>query len=111
MGIPRKGSRPICVQGINYRWLVRKKATYSQVDYGIGYLHVAITLEENQGTVLVIFTNHKHPLDVVAKEIIPVIPSIVSSWILEALNLGWQPENDGSQFHVRISEDGRMIKI
>lgn len=47
MAIPKKGSRKITVNNLVFRWLIRRKATYSQVDYGFGKLHVAIELERN----------------------------------------------------------------
>ena len=111
MAIPKRGSRPISVNSINYRWLIRKKATYSQVDYGTGFLHVAIDLAENPGITLVIFTNHKHPNDWATDEIIPITPSIVSTWILKAIDLGWQPNKEGSQFYVKIDKNNTMTKI
>ncbi|WP_262509589.1 hypothetical protein [Tenacibaculum jejuense] len=42
MAIPKKGTRKIDVDGLKFRWLIRKKATYTQSVYGIGKLHVAI---------------------------------------------------------------------
>jgi hypothetical protein len=30
MTLPRKGSRPITVDGVAYRWIVRRKPSYSQ---------------------------------------------------------------------------------
>lgn len=111
MTIPKKGSRLITVNGVKYRWLIRKKATYSQVDYGIGFLHVAVDLNENPGTTLVIFSNHKHPNDFATEKIIAITPVIVSTWILEAINLGWQPNTKGRQFLVNIDENNTMITV
>lgn len=42
MAIPKKGARNIKVNGESYRWLIRRKATYCQTDYGDGVLHVAV---------------------------------------------------------------------
>jgi hypothetical protein len=34
MSIPKTGSRIISVEGVKYRWRIRRKATYLQSDYG-----------------------------------------------------------------------------
>lgn len=34
MAIPSRGARNISVDNSNYRWLIRRKETYLQVDYG-----------------------------------------------------------------------------
>src|SRR5690242_20609260 len=42
MAIRKIGSRRIVVDGVPYRWRVRHRATYSQMDYGHGTLDLAI---------------------------------------------------------------------
>lgn len=110
MAIPKKGSRTITVNGVNHRWLIRKKATYNQVDYGNGYLHVAIDVEENPSTTLVIYTNIEHPNDWATKTIVPITPRMVSNWISMAIELGWKPNEKGPQFLVSINEGNKMVK-
>jgi hypothetical protein len=107
MAIPKKGSRKIVVNDITYSWLIRRKATYGQVDYGYGKLHVAIELFDKPESVLVIITDNPHPHDIKTTEIISVTPQYVEKWIQEALDLGWKPFQNGPQFHV-IIEDGIM---
>jgi len=107
MAIPKKGSRKIVVKDKDYRWLIRRKATYGQVDYGCGYLHVAIELSKNPKNTLVIFTDRRHPQDGLVSEVIPVTPSDIQRWIQDALELGWNPALNGSPFIVKI-EEGRM---
>ena len=96
MAIPRKGSRRIEVNGAAYLWRIRSKATYSQADYGCGYLHVAVAAERNSGTTLVIVTDRPHPWDIPSRQAVPVTPVDVREWILRALELGWEPEAKGS---------------
>ena len=107
MAIPKKGTRTITVEGGKYRWLIRRKATYSQSDYGIGRVHVAVEHAENPGTTLFIYTNREHPKDWNTEKIIPVVPSDVSNWIKQALELNWKPEQNGPQLSVSI-EEGKM---
>ena len=104
MAIPKKGSRKIIVNDISYRWLIRRKATYGQVDYGIGMLHVAIELFEKAESVLVIITDKPHPHDIKTNDIVSITPKEVSNWIQEALDLGWKPLQKGPQLHVTIEQ-------
>ena len=109
MAIPTKGSRNISVDNSNYRWLIRRKETYLQVDYGIGKIHVAIELNQKPNNTLIVYTDRPHPHDIGTNEIIPVTPSDISSWIISAIEIGWNPNKSGPQMHVRIVND-EMIK-
>ena len=111
MAIPKKGSRKISVNGVSYLWMIRKKPTYSQSVYGSGFLHVAVDTEENTGSTLIIYTNHRHPKAIHVEKIIPVTPSLVSNWIKNAINLGWLPSKKGPQFYVEIDSDNKMNKL
>lgn len=91
MSIPQKGTRKITVGNENYLWLIRRKASYSQTDYGIGCIHVAIERAEEPGTTLLIYTDIKHPKDSGIDKVVPVTPSDVSRWIVQALELDWKP--------------------
>ena len=102
MAIPKKGTRNIVVQDETYRWLIRRKVTYTQSAYGTGFLHVAIDHNENPGTTLLIITDRQHPKDCVTKKVIPVTPGDVASWIIQAKTLGWKPMQKGSPIHVVI---------
>lgn len=109
MAIPKKGTRTITVEKDIYRWLIRRKATYGQSDYGIGRIHVAIEHAENPGTTLFIYTDREHPKDWNTKNVIPVTPSDISNWIKQALELDWEPEKKGPQLSFSIKE-GKMKK-
>ncbi len=109
MAIPKKGTRKIIVDNIVYRWLIRRKATYGQADYGNGKIHVAIELEQNPGTTLFIITDRGHPKDYNTITVVPVTPSDISNWIKQALALDWKPETKDSQFSGFI-EKGKLIR-
>ncbi|SNR14735.1 hypothetical protein [Tenacibaculum jejuense] len=102
MAIPKKGTRKIDVDGLKFRWLIRKKATYTQSVYGIGKLHVAIELEENPGTNLFIRTDRKHPNDIETEMVNPITPYDISNWIKQAFELGWNPSKNGNTFRTKI---------
>jgi hypothetical protein len=48
----KTGSRRLVVDGVAYRWRIRRRATYSQADYGSGTLHVVVELAEQPGAEL-----------------------------------------------------------
>lgn len=102
MAIPKKGTRKITVYELNFRWLIRRKATYTQTNYGIGKLHVAVELEENPGTCLFIYTDRKHPNDTESEIVNTIKPSDISNWIKQALELGWDPSKNGKPFRTKI---------
>jgi hypothetical protein len=105
MATRRTGSRRIVVDGVPYRWRIRKRATVAQVDYGHD-LRVAIQLDEGQGSVLVIFTDRWHPHDCSGRgEEVSVRPSDVATWIRASLQTGWAPHLGGPQFWVRARGD------
>lgn len=107
MAIPKKGSWHIVVDDENYRWLIRRKATYSQTDYGGGKLHVAVekVLLDNQiGSTLLIISNRPHPKDWGAEDVRPITPYDVATWIKEAIASGWQPDQSGAMCAYQLAE-------
>ncbi|MEL6112840.1 MAG: hypothetical protein AAFR20_08550 [Pseudomonadota bacterium] len=104
MAIPSRGSRKIVVEGEEYRWLVRKKATYSQADYGAGKIHVAIEHAKEKGSTLHIQTDRTHPKDWGTVSVAPVTPLDVARWIKMAIEIGWNPKKPGPTFHFTPSE-------
>ena len=110
MAIPKKGSRTITLDGVSYRWLIRRKATNSQQDYGNGQIHVAIELAKSPGTTLWLHTDRPHPQDWNTEKVVPITPLDISIWIKQALDLGWKPEKNGPQLSTFI-EEGRMKEV
>ena len=98
MATRRTGSRQIVVDGTAYWWRIRHRATYSQIDYGVGKLHVAIERAEGSGALLVLRTDRPHPHDIATVRVIPVRPSDVADWIRRAIAAGWSPATSGPHF-------------
>jgi hypothetical protein len=98
MATRKTGSRRLVVDGVTYRWRIRKRATYSQADYGHGTLHVAVELAEQPAAVLVLYTDRPHPADWGTTQVVPVRPSDVAGWVREALAARWVPSQPGPQF-------------
>lgn len=109
MAIPKKGTRIITVEQERYRWLIRRKATYTQSVYGTGRIHIAIEHAEPPGTALFIYTDREHSKDCNTKPVMPVTPTDISNWVKQALQLNWKPELKGSPLSVLI-ENGKMKK-
>lgn len=109
MSIPKKGTRKITVDKEEYRWLIRRKATHSQSDYGTGCIHVAIEHTEESGTTLLVYTDRKHPKDWSTNTVVSVTPSDITKWITQALKLDWEPKRQGPQLAVEIEGDEMRI--
>ncbi|WP_331752242.1 hypothetical protein [Streptomyces sp. NBC_00829] len=103
MALPKKGSRRICVDGINYRWRLRGRPTYDQ---GMVWSHLTYAVEhaETPGTTLLITTNQPHPSNWMGETATPVLPSDVANNIRTARANGWSPETHGSPFHLNQPE-------
>ena len=103
MAIRKTGSRRIVVDGVPYRWRVRHRGTYSQTDYGIGTLALAVESADAAGSVLVVMTDFPHPHDVFTspEQVRPVRPANVAGWVREAIEAGCAPAEPGPQFFFR----------
>ena len=102
MGIPKKGSRKITVDGENFIWLIRRNPTYSNLVM-IGYLNVAVEHAEETGSKLVIMTDRLVPKDCNTIKLKPVTPSEVALWINKAIKAGWKPKKSGKPFEFIVS--------
>ena len=101
MAMRKAGSRKLVVDGVVYRWRIRRRATPLQTDFGHGTLHVAVELAERPGAVLVVYTDRPHPADWGTNQVTPIRPADVARLVREALAAGWSPAQPGPQFRVR----------
>lgn len=103
MAIPKKGSRLIVVDGVQYRWRVRGRPTYQQAIGSRWYLAVE-QVEAKSGQVLVIRLPQDHPSGWMTKRenVVPVLPSDVEKYIRMGLQAGWHPDQPGKQFLMTI---------
>ncbi|WP_328726084.1 hypothetical protein [Streptomyces sp. NBC_00259] len=99
MTLNKKGSRRIVVDGIAYRWRIRRKPSCTQglcwtpLVYAVG-----ITDSDRPGRALVVTTGLPHPGNWVGVEAEPVPPAHVAAAIKEARAQGWDPSAPGSPF-------------
>jgi hypothetical protein len=103
MTIPKKGSRKIIVDNIEYRWRVRHKGTYMQ-DVFESFLTASVELYENpQNALLVEFPWVRFDAYIGdAKQ--PVTPKLIESCIKTALSQGWKPNEKGKTFQLNYEK-------
>ncbi|WP_329428801.1 helix-turn-helix domain-containing protein [Streptosporangium sp. NBC_01495] len=104
MAIPKKGSRPISVDGTAYRWRIRHKPTYSQGN-SWGPLTYAVELAEGRGRVLLVELPCSRPDAWLGERTMTVRPALVAATIQRALDRGWDLSQEGSAFTLKLTED------
>ena len=87
MGMPKKGSRKICVDQVRYRWVSR------ELSPGLRFVVQAI---EHQGAVLILHTDQN-----IAATHVP--PARIASAILAARAAGWEPYRPGPPFKMPVT--------
>jgi hypothetical protein len=98
MALTKKGARRIVVDGVEYRWVVRRKPSYSQ---GIGSpLTFVVELFAAHGAVLVVTADDARPDNWLGLPSITILPAQVASCIRTALADGWQPAQPGPPFRL-----------
>jgi hypothetical protein len=95
--IPKKGSRRITVDGSEYRWLIRRKPTYSQAN-GWTPMILAISSSEPQSSSLVVAVAATRPDAWVGAGNTAITPHAVAELIRLAVVRGWDPTSPGSPF-------------
>jgi hypothetical protein len=106
MSIPKKGSRRVVVDDIEYRWRVRSRPTYDQA-LGDASLLLAIEQAGRRGAVLVVTLSQPHPSNWMLKPSEAVTPARVAEYIRKALSDGWCPAVSGAQFLMDAREGAR----
>jgi hypothetical protein len=87
MGLARKGTSLITVDGFAYRWLVSGND---------GWLDLVMELAEGHSQRIVIQMNY---------DVGQLTPGFVRRMILAGLAAGWTPSKRGQQIHVRLVGD------
>lgn len=97
MALVKKRSRLIMVDGVVYRWQVRRQPTYSQA---LGWSPLTFVVEhaEHPGRVLVVSTPVAHPGNWLNLPTVGVRPKTVASSVRAAIAAGWVATERGSPF-------------
>ena len=102
MTIPQKGSRPLTVDGVRYRWSVRSRPTYSQ-GIGQGPLSFAVVNDDAPGSTLVVTLDAMRPDNWLQEPSAVVTPKMVELAIRKALADGWHAAQGGGAFALQFS--------
>jgi hypothetical protein len=98
--LARKGSRPIHVDGVEYRWKVRNP-TYSRA---VGWSTLTFVVEHatEPGTLLVVNTAQARPDNWLAQPSPVIRPEQVASAIRSAQAQRWQPTQRGAAMQLDV---------
>jgi len=97
MSIPKKGSRAIEVDGVAYRWRIRRRPTAQQAR-GRSPLILAVAVETGNGPALIVRLDRCHPKNKVGRWSTAVTPRDVAFCIRDGLAAGWEPHQPGRTF-------------
>ena len=100
MSMPKKGSRQVVVDKVDFRWRIRSRPTYDQALIS-SPLILAVEQAETRGSVLIINLPQSHPSNWMKKPAPGVTPVVVASYIRRALAAGWRPTVRGVQFRLQ----------
>ncbi|MEV6964740.1 hypothetical protein AB0M47_06445 [Hamadaea sp. NPDC051192] len=103
MTVARKGSRRIVVDGVQFRWTVRRRPTYCQ---GNGWTPLIFVAEPaaGPGGLLVVSMPWAHPGNWLGHPTGAVRPAMVAASIREALARGWQPAKLGPPMKLAFAD-------
>ena len=103
MTLAKRGSRRIVVDGLVFRWLVRRRPTYCQA-LGWSPLTFVVELLDGSGALLVVALAGAHPANWLGLPSSGVSPATVAAGIQQALAAGWQPGLPGAAFALTLTE-------
>jgi len=101
MALSKKGTRKISVDGVEYRWAIRKRATYCQAAFAWPMTFAVECIQAPQ-SVLVVTTTIPRPDNWLQKPSVAISPAQVAKAIRQAHQAGWQPEVRGSAFMLSV---------
>jgi hypothetical protein len=104
MALPRKGARTIVVDGTQYRWMIRRKGTYSQGNIW-SRMTIAVELADAGRSVLHVKLHAPRPDNFLGQPSISVTPAVVAGAIRRALSSGWKPDAPGAAFPLDAGEE------
>jgi hypothetical protein len=102
VALGKKGSRRIVVDGVTYRWRLRRRPTYSQALCWSPCTY-AVEHADGRGAILVVTTDQPHPGNWFNRQAVPIRPADVANHIRIALTRGWRLTHPGSPFRLDLS--------
>ncbi|SHI49040.1 hypothetical protein SAMN02745181_0242 [Rubritalea squalenifaciens DSM 18772] len=99
MALPQKGSRKIVVDGIAYRWTIRKKPSYDQALCASSLTAAAELYVDPASTLSIEFKGFRAD-NWMQEEGLAIGPKEIAQAIRQALQAGWQAEEHGPTFSI-----------
>lgn len=96
MTLPAKGSRHLVLDGVQYRWRIRRRPTADQRT-GRTPLLLALARADGTGASLLVQLCQAHPSNTAHLRSEAVTPGVVAAWIRAAIRQGWRPDQPGRQ--------------
>ncbi|GAA2089899.1 hypothetical protein GCM10009759_13050 [Kitasatospora saccharophila] len=104
MTLNGKGTRPITVDGVSYRWRVRHRPSYMQA-VGQTPLTAAVERAERTGSVLLLRFPHAHPGNWLGLPGTAVTPARIAAAVRLARARGWDPERRTEPFRLDLAPE------
>lgn len=107
MGLIKKGSRQITIDGIVYRWRYPPKPNQNHEDAYPGVIVTVQQLNYHNGSILALNFDRYHMRGAYFDRELrkPVLPSEIAICIRKAIEAGWQSTLPGKQFILNARED------
>lgn len=110
MTLARKGCRRIVVNGVVFRWSVRRRPTYCQAN-GWSPLTFVVEQATGRGALLLVWLPYAHPGNWLALPSRPALPSTVATGISQALTAGWRPSQPGPLFTLALRDSSNSRPV
>lgn len=98
MAIPKKGSRTVTVDGVRFRWRIRRQPTYCEGAFACHFSIVVERSEPPSRCVLLLKAAFPRPDNWLGHAAGTITPRMITASIKHALSNGWKPEQAGSAF-------------
>ncbi|VEP12048.1 conserved hypothetical protein [Hyella patelloides LEGE 07179] len=107
MGLIKKGSRQITIDGVIYRWRYPPKPNQNHEDAYPGIIVTVQQLGYENSSILALNFDRHHMSGAYSYQELrkPVLPSEVAICIREAIKAGWQSNISSKQFILNVRED------
>ena len=103
MALVKKGSRLLTLDGVAFRWTVRRKPSYCQPNAWTP-LTFAVEQADVHGAILMVSLPAAHPRNWTGARTIAVRPRTIAKAIRQGLSSGWRPAQAGSALRLKLHE-------
>lgn len=100
MSIPRRGIRPVTLDGKAYEWSIRRKPTYSQAAFETSMTLAVQSADLTEKCVLLVNLQVSRPDNWMSPHQTAITPAKVRAAIHKALLEGWDPAATESPFRI-----------